>query len=314
MPTHSAPFDWLSDHKPLFAAQELWDNGSYSDLQNCHLVFDAAGPFYIACGIGLLAEHVRRFRFSPEVIQRLGQITDGRGRSLLHESFLNHLQRLHLSVQIQAAPEGTVLLPGEPLLCMQGPAIQIALMESALRLLCWESTHWATEAALMRWDNKDWADDENIYLLPYPNNPEGWRKRALYIGGGNPATKSGHGHHVPAMPAIKEPVTDQSGEPLIQIRRLFKGTQPLADIWLTAAMEETASVSKTSITFRQAHQNAAQTMQFSRFQNLYQPALAKGHPVVAAPRPGYFRQRALKQMEAFYQAGLNGYPLGWRAV
>jgi hypothetical protein len=316
MPEHTTPFDWLSDHAPAFAAQESWDNGTYQDVKTYHLSYPASGPFYIACGIGLLAEHVRRFRFSPDVIQRLGQITDAYGRSVLHESFMNYLQRMHLTVQVQAAPEGTLLLPGEPMLTIQGPYVQIALLESALRHLCWESTHEATQAAVNRWNLKNWSEEDTPPLPAWPQHPSGWRKRAAYIGGADPAglVHDKKTAHAPiGMSEWPGLATHDSGAPLVQIRRLFKGNQPLGDVWLTSAMEESASVSKSNMTFRRlGHPNALFTAQFSRFQNLYQPALVKGHPVVAAPRPGYFRQRTLKQMEAFYQAGLDGYPWGWQ--
>ena len=108
-------FDWLSDLEPAFAAQESWHSGVYYEDSLFHLVYRPDGPFAIACGAGLLAEHIRRFRFTPEIIQRLGQITNERGFSFFSESFLNYIQRLKLRVDVWAAPEGMLLLPGEPL-------------------------------------------------------------------------------------------------------------------------------------------------------------------------------------------------------
>src|SRR5258708_3889703 len=143
----TTPFDWLSDMTPAYAALESWQNGSYNDIKTFHYMYQPHGPFAIACGAGLLAEHIRHFRFSPEIIQRIGRQTDADGRCLFNESFLNHLQRLRLRVQVNIAPEGAMLLPGEPLLVVQGPLLQIQLMENAFRLLLWQSTHWATKSA-----------------------------------------------------------------------------------------------------------------------------------------------------------------------
>lgn len=310
----SAPFDWFSDLSPAFAAQESWLDGSYNRPAIFHLMYKSEGPFAISCGAGLLAEHVRHFRFSVEVIQHLGQVTDERGCSVFRESFLNYLQRLRLRIQVNAAPEGALLLPGEPILVVQGPLVQIQLLESAFRLLFWESTHWATSAALARWKNDDWTEEDTPSAPPYPFNPDGWKIRAAYIGGAsadeilNNVGKNAR-EIFPGEGLVK--IQHKSGEPMVQIRRLFKGNHPLADVWLTQTQEEEASVSKTKIQFLDEISGKPIEMQMNRFQNLYQPALVKGHPVLAPPRLGYLRQRMLKQSEAFHTVKLKNYPHGW---
>ena len=148
---YNAPYDWLSDLQPVFAAQQSWENGTYRQIVTGHLLYQPEGPFAIACGASSLAEHIRMFRITVDVIRRLGQVTDEMGRSLFRESFLNHLQRLQLRVQVNIAPEGTLLLAGEPVLTVQGPELQVRLMESAFRVLLWQPTHWATRAAMTRW-------------------------------------------------------------------------------------------------------------------------------------------------------------------
>lgn len=309
----TTPFDWLSDLGPAFAAQESWRDGSYCQHRFFHYVYRADGPFAIACGAGLLAEHIRRFRFSPETIQRLGQVTDAQGRSLFHESFLNYLQRLRLRVQVNAAPEGAVLLPGEPLLTVEGPLAQIQLMESAFRLLFWESTHWATQASVARWQKKRLKEEETPSAPQYPFNPEGWKIRAAYIGGASAdeMLKNVGKAARPMMPGEGLTVGQSDAEgPLVQIRRLYKGTQPLGDIWLSEADEAEASVSRTHVQFRDERSGEPNTMQMTRFQNLYQPVLLKGHPALASPRLGYLRQRTLKQLEALHKVGLDNYPRG----
>ncbi len=301
----STAFDWFSDLSPAVAARESWHDGSYNQRITCQVVYQGNYPFAIACGAALLAEHIRRFRFSPDVIQRLGRVTDHQGRSVFDESFLNHLQRMRLQVQLAAPQEGTLLLPGEPLLIVRGPQDQLHLLRSAFRLLFWESTHWATKAALARWEKGDWVEEDTPLAPAFAFNEDGWKKRALFIGGGD----------------ADGALTQQSGPdpsgfrventPMVQIRRLFKGSQPLGDVWLTKEQEAAASVSKTSVHFRDTHTHRTRTVHFTRFQNLYQTVLSKGHPVLAAPRLGYFRQRTLKQMEAFHKGHLEGYGVGW---
>lgn len=302
----STDFNWLSDLTPLFDAQTSWFDGSYQTIQTIHLPAFDQGPFSIAAGSGLLAEHVRKFRFSPALIQRLGQVTDGKGRSVFQESFLNHLQRLRLRVHVHAAPEGTLLLPGEPILVAQGPRLQLLLMRSAFHLLCWESTYWCTQAALHHWVKSSETEEDTPHPPATAFNPEGWKTRALFIGGDtNEALPQLP--EWPGMTLIETPAR----RPLIQIRRLFKRETPLGDVWLTMEQDQEASVSRTHADFSDLRSHQHHSIQMTRYQNLYQAVLLKGHPVLAEPSLGYLRQRMWKQLEAFRNTSLNHYPYGW---
>jgi hypothetical protein len=318
--THTAAFDWLSDLSPAFSAQEAWHDGSYHEDTLFHLVYRPDAPFAIACGAGLVAEHVRQFRFSPDRIQRMGQVTDGSGRCAFSESFLNHLQRLRLRVHVWAAPEGMLLLPGEPLLIARGPYDQILLLESAFRYLVWRSTQWATRAAQYRWDTQTWAEEDTPVAPTTTPNLDGWKIRAEYIGGADAD------QIIDSIPTHSRPPAEGEGLvcawrartgnvgheiPLTQIRRLYKSQQAVGDVWLTEAQEEQASVSKTSARLLESGTSEVKNLRFTRFQNLYQPLLAKGHPALANTRISYLRQRTLKQLEAFHTANLLEYPRGW---
>ncbi|HNG89654.1 MAG TPA: hypothetical protein PK858_05605, partial [Saprospiraceae bacterium] len=258
-------------------------------------------------------EHIRHFRFSPALIQQLGQVTDAQGRSQFDESFLNHLQRLQLRVQVNAAPEGAVLLPGEPLLTVEGPLAQIYLLESAFRHLFWHSTHWATQASMQRWKRRRFKEEDTPSAPQYAFNPEGWKIRAAYIGGASAdeILKNVGENARPMKPdeglTLMGPPAE---EPLVQVRRLFKGTQPLADLWLSESDEAQASVSRTHVSFYDEQTRQLNTLQLTRFQNLYQPVLLKGHSAIASPRLAYLRQRSLKQLEALHKVGLEHYPRG----
>lgn len=303
-------FDWLSDLTPVFEAQQIWDDGNYQEARTHHVLYETGTPFHIACGAGLLADHIRRFRFSPEIIQKLGQVTDARGRSLLHESFLNHLQRLRLRVVLNAAPEGTLLFPGEPLMVVQGPILQIKLLSSAFRILMWESTHWATQAALQRWNQQHFEEDISFEWRNTSRSREGWQKRAEFIGGANPDVFVAA--EAPKAPAqILQSVVTEKHQPLAQIRRLYQGDSPLGDLWLTGEQEAHASISKNSACIRDFETGIEKNLSMNRFQNLFQPLLIKGHPVLSSPGPDYLRQRTLQQLKAFGKTGLEHYPQGW---
>lgn len=302
-------FDWLSDLQPLFDAQESWHDGSYGKPVAAHLLSSSDTPFTIACGAGLLAEHVRRFRFSPQVIQRLGQVTDNKGRSVFSESFLNHLQRIRLRAHVSAAPEGTLLLPGEPVLTIFAPELQLRLLQSAIRLLFWDSCTYATQAAITHWQQGHFSEEDTPHAPRLPFNPQGWNTRASYIGGGHfdMETARPGADNWPGLRVFES----EQGQPLVQIRRLFKGEQPLGDVWLTAQQETDASVSHTHIAFQNVQKGQMENVQMSRFQNLLQPVLVKGHPAFNSPSLDYLRQRTWKQLEAFHQWNLNEYPRGW---
>lgn len=309
--TQNDAFDWLQDTRPIYAAEQAWESGKYDENVVFHVLFPEKMPFHVACGAALVVEHVKKFRFSPDVIQRIGQITDAQGRSAFGESFLNHLQRLKLRVKLLAPPEGSILLPGEPLLIVQGPLIQIRLLESAFRYLMLQSTQVATRAALTRWTAQDLDEDDTPSLPRQTFTPAGWRTRAAYIGGASVADAEASQAYISPENTVLNTVTHANGEPLTQIRRLFSGQQPLGDLWLTDAQERRASLSKKTAQLVDATAQTTRTFEITRFNNLYQPVLVKGHPVLASPRTGYLRQRCLKQLEAFAVQGLVAYPQGW---
>lgn len=318
--TTTTSFDWLSDLNPAIRAQEAWRDGTYQEDSLFHLILHLQGPFAISCGAGLLAEHIRHFRFSPEVILRMGQFVDESGRAVFSESFLNYLQRLRLRVNVWAAPEGMLLLPDEPIAVLRGPYAQILLMESALRWLLWRSTLWASQMAWLRWEKQYWHEEDTPSAPAAAFTPDGWKIRAAYIGGAF-ADEILETIKTPSRPFSGEEGlvniwragSGQSGQhrPLVQIRRVYRANHALGDIWLTREQEEKASVSKTSAGIIDVKTQRHKTLKFTRFQNLYQPLLMKGHPVLANQRTGYLRQRTLKQLEAFHFAPLSAYPHGW---
>ena len=313
-------FNWLSDISPALKAQELWQEGTYQREGLFHLVYRPHRPFAISCGAGLLAEHIRQFRFSPDVITRMGQMMHERGHNIFSESFLNHLQRLKLRVNLWAPPEGMLLLPGEPLLIARGPIEQVYLMESAFRFLVWRSSQWATRIATERWETGDWTEEDTPVAPPTSIDFDGWKIRASYIGGALAD------HIIETVKEPSRPIEENEGLipiwesgvgqigdtlPLTQIRRLYRSQEAVGDVWLTEELEEKASVSRTSIRLTDVRTEEEALLRFSRFQNLYQPVLVKGHPVLSNTRISYLRQRTLKQLEAFHHQKLDEYPRGW---
>lgn len=316
-------FDWLSDSSPLLAVQDSWHSGTYDCPVNYQLLYHTAGAFTLSSGAGLLADLARRFRFTFDIIRRLGNQTDAQGRALFTESFLNYLQRLRIRADVWAAPEGTLLLPDEPVALARGPLAHILLLIPPMRWLLWRSTYWATLAAQQRWQNGPLEEEDPPPPPNVSHSLRGWAMRALYIGAARPEEAEALLHHK----AEPEPTRDEGflparvllgagsvpPRPLAQIRRAYRGSHPQGDIWLTRAHEEAASVGKTSAHIADVRTRRHRTLHFSRFQNLYQPVLTRGYPVLADAKPAYLRQRTLAQLRAFPPEKLADYPHGWFA-
>jgi hypothetical protein len=196
------------------------------------------------------------------------------------------------------------------MLTIQAPELQIRLLESAIQLLIWESSYWATKSALEQWKKGLVSEEETPSPARFSFNPEGWKKRAIYIGGGDSADWTSEPNSSNQWPGLAR-MEQTPGQPLLQIRRLVKAEHPLGDVWLSAAQEAQASVSHTHIQFTDEKTGQIQEVQMSRFQNLMQPVLVKGHPALNTPSLDYLRQRTWKQLEAFHSLKLEEYPRGW---
>jgi Nicotinate phosphoribosyltransferase (NAPRTase) N-terminal domain len=294
-------YNWLSDLSALYLAQDSWSKGIYntSGVFHLHHGEEGSNAFAIACGASLFAEHIRRFRFTPDLIQRLGQVTDEKGRCLFEESFLNFLQRMKLSVNVKMPQEGTLLLPNEPIMIIEGPHAQVQLLSSAMHQLVWRSSNWATQAAMQRWQKRTFKEENTARSPKYDFNPQGWHARASFIGGAN----------VKSISTTEEALSQE--KILQQIRRTYKGVDPIGDIFLNKEQEKNSSVSKTQVEFLDSKTLTTSTLKYTRYQNLYALLLANGRPLVVPSRKGYFRQRTLHQLAAFQKIDLDGYLRNW---
>jgi hypothetical protein len=313
-------YNWLADLTSLYQAQEAWNQKTYNaeSVYHLHHGLENNASFSIACGASLFSEHIRRFRFSPEIIQKLGQVTDEKGRCVFEESFLNFLQRMKLSVSVKMPQEGTLLLPNEPLMILQGSQAQVLLLSSAMHQLVWRSSQWATQAAMQRWEKRTFKEENTARSPKYEFNPEGWYARASFIGGANVKSISINMETLQneVVPNRLELVwmsglTTSKTNVLQQIRRTYKGIDPVGDIWMSADQEKNISVSKTQADFLENGLKEVKTLKFTRFQQLYVPLLVNGRPVVTPTRKGFLRQRTLHQLAAFQKVKLEGYSTGW---
>lgn len=84
------------------------------------------GGFAIMAGLDTFIESVQNLKFTPRDIEFL------RGTNTFDEPFLDYLKNFKLHCNIWAIPEGTPIFPREPIVTVEGPAIECQLLETLL--------------------------------------------------------------------------------------------------------------------------------------------------------------------------------------
>jgi len=140
----------LTDLYQLTMAYGYWKTGRSEHESVFHLFFRKppfGGGYTIACGLEPVIEWLQAFRFAPDDLSYLATLTGNDGKPLFEPAFLDYLEKLRLSLDIDAIPEGTVVFPHQPLIRVRGPILQGQLMETALLCLMNFNTLIATKAA-----------------------------------------------------------------------------------------------------------------------------------------------------------------------
>jgi nicotinate phosphoribosyltransferase len=141
----------LTDLYQLTMAYGYWKQGLYNRRATFHLFYRKPpfdGQYVIASGLALATDLLQNFfSYSVSDIQYLGSLKGADGKSLFDESFINYLQRLQFSCDVWAVPEGTVVLPHQPILRIEGPLLQCQLVETALLSIINFSSLIATKSA-----------------------------------------------------------------------------------------------------------------------------------------------------------------------
>jgi nicotinate phosphoribosyltransferase len=140
----------LTDFYELTMAAAAWENGIAGEEAVFNVSFREnpfGGGFTIAAGLDPVIDYLERFRFDDADLDYLATQQDDRGAPIFDESFLDHLRRLALSVDVDAVPEGTAVFPWEPLLRVKGPVIPCMLLETPLLNILNFQTLVATKSA-----------------------------------------------------------------------------------------------------------------------------------------------------------------------
>lgn len=83
------------------------------------------GGYVVFAGLGDLLPLLKNFKFQDDELAYL--LEQG-----FHESFVNYLKNLELSVTIKAPKEGEIVFPVEPVITVEGPIIEAQILETLL--------------------------------------------------------------------------------------------------------------------------------------------------------------------------------------
>ncbi|MEM1219499.1 MAG: nicotinate phosphoribosyltransferase [Bacteroidota bacterium] len=177
----------LTDLYQLTMGYGYWKKGM-AERRACFQLFYRKPPFtgdrgIICAGLQPVCEVLDHFQLSVSDIQYLGSLRGADQRPLFNESFLNYLQRMEFSCDIQAIPEGTFVLPHCPIVRVEGPLLQVQLIETLLLNMINFSSLIATKAARIR--QAAGTDPVLEFGLRRAQGPNGalLATRSAYIGG-----------------------------------------------------------------------------------------------------------------------------------
>jgi nicotinate phosphoribosyltransferase len=140
----------LTDFYELTMAYAAWKSGV--DRMEASFVLSFRrnpfrGGFTLAAGLEDAIDLVASLRFDADDLAFLRAQRGTDGEPLFEEGFLEVLARLEVDVDVDAAPEGTVVFPHEPLVRVTGPVLPCMLLETPLLTVVNFQTLVATKAA-----------------------------------------------------------------------------------------------------------------------------------------------------------------------
>lgn len=129
------PLALLTDLYQVTMAYAYWKRGVHDREAVFHLFFRQnpfQGGFTVACGLRTIVDLLETARFTAEDTDYLADLRGNDGAPLFEPEFLSYLRRLRFSCDLDAAPDGSVVFPHEPVLRIQGPILQCQLLETPL--------------------------------------------------------------------------------------------------------------------------------------------------------------------------------------
>ncbi len=148
--TYRGPWGTITDLYQLTMAYGYWKEGLHEQRAVFHLFYRKppyGGSHAVSAGLALAADFLRNYRFSTAEVQYLGSLRGADNQPLFSKGFLYYLRRLRFTGDLYAMPEGTPVLPHQPILRIEAPLAQAQLIETGLLNLVNFSTLIATKAS-----------------------------------------------------------------------------------------------------------------------------------------------------------------------
>ncbi len=179
-----------------------WQSGMHEREAVFHLYYRTA-PFsdkcVIAAGLEQALTWIDEFSFDEDELGYLSTLLGNDGQPLFEKTYLQYLQKMKLSCDVWAVPEGELVYPNEPIMRIQGPLIQCQLLETALLNIINFQTLIATQSA--RICEAAQGDPVLEFGLRRAQGPDGGlsASRASYIGGcvGTSNVEAGYRYGIP---------------------------------------------------------------------------------------------------------------------
>jgi nicotinate phosphoribosyltransferase len=140
----------LTDFYQLTMAYAYWKSGKGEQEAVFNLFFRKhpfQGGFTLAAGLDYVVDFCNNFKFEKADLEYLEVMKDKDGSPVFEAAFLEYLQALQFTCDIDAVEEGTVVFPNSPMVRVKGPLIQCQLLETPLLNIINFQTLIATKAA-----------------------------------------------------------------------------------------------------------------------------------------------------------------------
>src|SRR6266536_2931484 len=140
----------LTDLYQLTMAYGYWKLGRADEHAVFQLYFRKnpfGGGYAVAAGLAYVIDYLNSLRFEEGDLAYLRTLTGNDGKALFDGAFLDYLAQMRFTCDIDAAPEGTVVFPQEPLVRVTGPILQGQILETPLLNMINFQTLVATKAS-----------------------------------------------------------------------------------------------------------------------------------------------------------------------
>ena len=143
----------LTDLYQLTMAYAAWKTGGTEKVGVFELYFRQnpfKGGYAIHSGLEAVLDFISSFKIDDSQTKYLAELKGANGKALFDKGFIDYLENLKLTVDVDAVEEGRVVFATEPLYRVTGPVVQCQLLETPLLNFVNFGTLIATKASRVK--------------------------------------------------------------------------------------------------------------------------------------------------------------------